>query len=209
MLTRAMLAAAERSLKLALERDPLTARRFAALHGRTVLVQAREPTWQLCIQPGVDGVRLSEECEAEPDCTLSAPSGLLARLLLNDQRQRLLQDPQLQLSGDTQVLVNLQNAMTGLRLDGEAELARWLGPVAAHGIGRVARSGWQWGSEARQSLQRSLAEYLTEESGQLVGNAEAQASADLLYQLRLDLDRLEARVQLLSSNDPESEPCKE
>lgn len=207
MLTRAMLAAAERSLKLALERDPLTARRLATLHGTTVLVQAREPTWQLYIQPGADGVRLSEECVAEADCTLSAPSGLLARLLLSDQRQRLLQDPQLQLSGDTQVLVNLQNAVAGLRLDGEAELARWLGPVAAHGIGRLARTGWQWGAEARQSLQRSLAEYLTEESGQLVGNAEAQASADRLYQLRLDLDRLEARVQQLSSNDPESEPC--
>lgn len=209
MLTRAMLAAAERSLKLALDRDPLTARRLAALDGRTVLVQAHDPTWQLYLQPGADGIRLATESTTEPDCTLSAPSSLLARLLISDQRQRLLQDPQLQLSGDTQVLVNLQNAMAGLRLDGEAELARWIGPVAAHTIGTLARSGWQWGGEARQSLERSLAEYLTEESGQLVGNAEAQVMADQLYRLRLDLDRLEARVQQLSTHDLEAEPPEE
>lgn len=205
MLTRAMLVAAERSLKLALDRDPLTARRIAALEGKSVLVQARDPAWQLYLQPGSDGIGLAAESAAEPDCTLSAPSRLLARLVISNQRQRLLQDPQLQLSGDSQVLVSMQNAMADLRLDGEAELARWVGPVAAHGIGSLARSGWQWSSEARQSLERSLAEYLTEESGQLVGNAEAQVSADQLYQLRLDLDRLEARVQQLSSNDPEPE----
>ena len=204
MLTRAMLAAAKLSLKLALERDSLTAGRLAALQGKTILVQAREPQWQLYLQPGIDGIGLATSSVAEPDCTLSAPSGLLARLLLSNQRQRLLQDPELQLSGDSQVLVGLQNAMADLRLDGEAELARLLGPVPAHAIAQVARGGWVWGGEAKQSLSRSLAEYLTEESGQLVGNAEAQVSADQLYQLRLDLDRLEARVQQLSDNDPET-----
>lgn len=203
MLTRPVLAAVERSLKLALDRDPLTARRLAALEGKTILIQARDPAWQLYLQPGVDGIRLAMDSPADPDCSLSAPTRLLVQLLISEQRQRLLQDPQLQLGGDSQVLVSLQNAVADLRLDGEAELARWLGPVAGHTLAGVARSGWQWGGEARQTLSRSLAEYLTEESGQLVGNAEARACADQLYQLRLDLDRLEARVNLLSTTDPE------
>lgn len=203
MLTRAMLVAVERSLGLALDRDPLTARRLASLQGKTILVQARDPDWQLYLQPGVDGLRLAMDSAADPDCTLSAPSSLLVRLLVSDQRQRLLQDPHLQLSGDSQVLVSLQSALGGLRLDGEAELARWLGPVAAHAVAGMARSGWQWGGEARQTLSLSLAEYLTEESGQLVGNSEARASAEQLYQLRLDLDRLEARVNQLNETDPE------
>jgi ubiquinone biosynthesis protein UbiJ len=203
MLTRAMLAATERSLKLALNRDPLTARRLAPLEGKTILVQGRDPDWQLYLQPGNEGIALSTSHSSQPDCTLSAPSNLLVRLLLSNQRQRLLQDPQLQLTGDSQVLVSLQNTMGDLRLDGEAELARWLGPVAAHAIADIARGSWQWGGHARQSINRSLAEYLTEESGQLVGNAEAGAFAEQLYQLRLDLDRLEARINQLSVTDPE------
>jgi ubiquinone biosynthesis protein UbiJ len=203
MLTRAILVTAQRSLKLALDRDPLTASRLAPLQGKTILVQGRDPDWQLYLQPGNEGIALSTSNAAPPDCTLSAPSTLLVRLLLSNQRQRLLQDPQLQLSGDSQVLVSLQNAMGDLRLDGEAELARWLGPVAAHAIADIARGSWQWGGQARESINRSLAEYLTEESGQLVGNAEAGASAEQLYQLRLDLDRLEARVNQLSATDPE------
>lgn len=203
MLTRAMLGAAEQSLRLALERDPLTAGRLAALQNKTVLVQGRDPHWQLYLQPDVRGICLTTDSTAEPDCTLNAPSSLLAKLLISNQRQRLLQDPELQLSGDSQVLVGLQNAIAELRLDGEAELSRWLGPVPAHAIAQVARKGWAWGGEARKTLSRSLAEYLTEESGQFVGNTEAQASADQLYQLRLGLDRLEARVQQLSDNDLE------
>lgn len=204
MLTRAMLGAAERSLQLALERDPLTASRLAALQNKTVLVQGRNPDWQLYLQPGPNGISLTTDSILEPDCTLSAPSSMLAKLLISDQRQRLLQDPELHLSGDSQVLVSLQNTMADLHLDGEAELSRWVGPVPAHAVAQVARKSWAWGDGARQTLGRSLAEYLTEESGQLVGNAEAQVSADQLYQLRLDLDRLEARVQQLSDNHPET-----
>ncbi|GGC96291.1 ubiquinone biosynthesis accessory factor UbiJ [Halopseudomonas salina] len=204
MLTRAMLGAAERSLRLALERDPLTASRLAALQNKTVLVQGRNPDWQLYLQPGSNGIGLTTDSTHEPDCTLSAPSSLLAKLLISNQRQPLLQDPELHLSGDSQVLVSLQNAMADLQLDGEAELSRWLGPVPAHAVAQVARKSWEWGGGARQTLGRSLAEYLTEESGQLVGNAEAQVSADQLYQLRLDLDRLEARVQQLSDHHPET-----
>ena len=58
--------------------------------------------------------------------------------------------------------------------------------------------------EGAASLRQTLAEYLTEESRQLVGQAEARARAEQLHDLRLQLDRLEARVALLSPTDPDS-----
>ena len=200
MLTRALLSGVQRSLAAALARDPLTARRL----GKVILLQAREPQWQLYLLPGTQGIELLATSDQLPDCTLSAPSTLLARLMVSDQRQRLLQEPDLQLSGDSQVLVNLQNALGDLRLDGEAELSRWVGPVASHAIANVLRSGWEWGGQAQHSLSRSLSEYLTEEGRQLIGTAEARVSADQLHQLRLDLDRLEARLALLDGPDPEA-----
>ncbi|MEH6500395.1 MAG: SCP2 sterol-binding domain-containing protein [Pseudoalteromonas distincta] len=204
MLTRALLSGVQRSLAAALARDPLTARRLAKLEGKVVLIQARDPQWQLYLLPGTQGIELLASTERLPDCILSAPSALLARLMVSDQRQRLLQEPDLQLSGDSQVLVNLQNALGDLRLDGEAELSRWVGPVAGHAIANVLRSGWEWGGQAQHSLSRSLSEYLTEEGRQLIGTAEARVSADQLHQLRLDLDRLEARLALLDGPDPEA-----
>ncbi|MBQ0742880.1 MAG: SCP2 domain-containing protein, partial [Pseudomonas sp.] len=71
-------------------------------------------------------------------------------------------------------------------------------------VANLLRTGRQWGGQAQQSLSRSLSEYLTEEGRQLVGNAEASVSADQLHQLRLDLDRLEARLARLNASDPET-----
>ncbi|WP_022963647.1 ubiquinone biosynthesis accessory factor UbiJ [Halopseudomonas pelagia] len=204
MLTRALLSGVQRSLAAALARDPLTARRLAQLDGKVILIRAREPDWLLFIVPGSQGVQLLASSDRAPDCTLSAPSALLAQLMVSEQRQQLLQNPAVQLSGDSQVLVSLQNALTGLQLDGEAELARWIGPVAGHTLANMLRTGREWGSQAHSSLGRSLSEYLTEESRQLVGNAEARVSADQLHQLRLDLDRLEARLARLNAPDPDT-----
>lgn len=204
MLSGALLRAAERSIAAALARDPVTARRIDALAGKRILVSSRQPDWQLWLMPAPGTIKLTTNSDAPADVELHAPAGLLARLLVSSDRKAVLQDPEVELLGDSQVLIALQNALADLQLDGEAELARWLGPVAGHAIGSALRRSHQWGRDSRASLRQTLAEYLTEESRQLVGQAEAGARAEQLHDLRLQLDRLEARVALLSPTDPDS-----
>ena len=201
MLSRTLLAGVERSLALAINQDPLTAQRLAALDGRAILLDIRQPSMQLYLLPGQGGVRLTQDYPGEPDCTLSAPASLLARLALSSNRQQLLLSPEVELTGDTQVLVRLQSIFSDLQIDGEAALARWLGPVAAHGLGELARGGRNWFGSARQSLERAVGDYLTEEGRQLVGRAEADASAAMIHELRLQLDRLAARLHRLEQPD--------
>ncbi|WP_425056722.1 ubiquinone biosynthesis accessory factor UbiJ [Pseudomonas abyssi] len=204
MLSGALLRAAERSIAAALARDPVTARRIDALAGKRILVSSRQPDWQLWLMPAPGTIKLTTNSDAPADVELHAPASLLARLLVSSDRKAVLQDPDVELLGDSQVLIALQNALADLQLDGEAELARWLGPVAGHVIGSALRRSHQWGRDSRASLRQTLAEYLTEESRQLVGHAEARARAEHLHDLRLQLDRLEARVALLTPTDPDS-----
>ena len=204
MLSGALLRAAERSIAAALARDTVTARRISALAGKRILVSSRQPDWQLWLMPAHGTINLTTTSDAPADVELHAPASLLARLLVSSDRKAVLQDPDVELLGDSQVLIALQNALADLQLDGEAELARWLGPIAGHAIGSALRRSHQWGRDSRASLRQTLAEYLTEESRQLVGQAEARARAEQLHDLRLQLDRLEARVALLSPTDPDS-----
>lgn len=204
MLSGALLRAAERSIAAALARDPVTARRIGALAGKRILISSRQPDWQLWLAPAPVTIKLTTNSDAPADVELRAPAGLLARLLVSSDRKAVLQDPDVELLGDSQVLIALQNALADLQLDGEAELARWLGPVAGHAIGSALRRSHQWGRDSRASLRQTLAEYLTEESRQLVGQAEVRARAEQLHDLRLQLDRLDARVALLSPTDPDS-----
>lgn len=205
MLSRALLAGVEHSLALAIKQDPLTAQRLAALEGRVILIRARQPAMQIYVLPGQTGIRLMQEYAGEADCALSAPASLLARLGFSSNRQQLLLSPELELTGDTQVLVQLQNIFGDLQIDGEAALTRWIGPVAAHAIGNRARGSRHWLGTTQQNLQRSIGDYLTEEGRQLVGHAEADASAALLHDLRLQLDRLDARVHRLEQPDTGSD----
>lgn len=205
MLTQAMLAGIEYSLAQALARDPLTAKRLGALADKVILIRGSAPDWQVFVFPNEGEIRLMTNAELDPDCTLAAPSSLLARLAFSEQRQSLLQDPQVILSGDSQVLISLQNIFGDLQIDGEAELARWLGPVAGHAVAGLLRSGRDWGAQTHHSLSDSLGRYLTEESRQLVGKAEANIAAQDLHELQLRLDRLEARLQRLE-NPPQDTP---
>lgn len=208
MLTQAMLAAAERSVALAVSRDPLTAKRLSALSGKVICIRSRSPDFTVYLLPDSTGIGLlGPQANLEADCSLDAPATLLARLAVSSERKQVLEDPQCVLSGDTQVLVELQSIIADLRLDGEAELARWLGPVPAHAIGQVLRSAADWGSATRRSLDNAVRDYLTEETRQLVGQCEAQSAAQAVHELRLHLDRLEARVQRLET--PDADPLDE
>lgn len=206
MLSQAVLAAAERSIALAVSRDPLTVRRLGALDGKVIRIQGRTPDFTLYLLPAAEGITLlGRHADMEPDCSLSAPASMLARLAISRQRKQLLEDPSVELSGDTQVMVDLQNIVGDLRLDSEAELSRWIGPVAAHALGQFIRTGRGWASSTRRSLEVVVRDYLTEETRDLVGRREADSAAMDIHELRLRLDRLEARLDIIE-NPPADVP---
>lgn len=81
--------------------------------------------------------------------------------------------------------------------------SRWLGPVATQLVGGHLRSRARWYQQGFASLGQNLGEYLAEESRTLVGQREAEARFSELDQIKLDLERLEARFERLSrSLDP-------
>ncbi|MEM8366870.1 hypothetical protein Q4R88_19185, partial [Morganella morganii] len=82
--------------------------------------------------------------------------------------------------------------------DWEYELSRWLGPLATQVLGSGLRDASRWSAQSLHSLRLNLADYLAEESRTLVGQHEAEARFAELDQLKLALDRLDARVGRLS-----------
>ena len=131
-----------------------------------------------------------------PVCYQNWPDSLL-RLALSKDKTNILHGPEVELEGDSHVLMALAGVLQDLELDWEYELSRWLGPVATALIGGHVRSRANWYQQGFASLNQNLAEYLSEEARTLVGEREAQARFDELDQLKLDLDRLEARFERL------------
>ncbi len=112
----------------------------------------------------------------------------------------ILHGPDVEIDGDSGVLMALAEVLQDLELDWEYEVSRLLGPVATQLLGASVRNQAQWWRDSADSLRQDLADYLNEESRTLVGNAEAETRFAELDRLKLDLDRLEARIERLAQS---------
>ncbi|WP_137973494.1 SCP2 domain-containing protein [Pseudomonas sp. F(2018)] len=197
MLTQALLAGVELGLNRVLQMDSTALPRLARLEGTVIEVDCQSPALKLFILPSEDGLQLASQW-GDADCTLSAPASSLLRLALAKDKTAILHRPDVTLSGDSAVLLELAGILQDLELDWEYELSRWLGPVGSTLLAGHLRSRINWAGDSLDSLRQTLADYLAEESRSLVGEREAQARFTELDDLKLALDRLDARLERLA-----------
>lgn len=203
MLLTAALATAELGLNRLLALDLTAQTRLARLQGKVLAIHSPSPAFTLYLLPHDQGIRLATHWEAPADCTLTAPVSRLLNLALSRHKTEVLHSADLDLEGDSALFLELAGILQSLDLDWEYQLSKWFGPVASGLIGSHLRSRVDWARNSVTSLRQDLADYLAEESRQLVGETEAQARFNEIDDLKLALDRLEARVELISSR---SEP---
>ncbi|MDX1722168.1 MAG: SCP2 sterol-binding domain-containing protein [Pseudomonas sp.] len=197
MLSTALLAGVELGLNRVLALDSTALPRLARLSGRVIALDCTAPALQLFILPSGEGLQLAGQWAGAADCRLRAPATSLLRLATGQDKTAVLHSPQVELDGDSAVLLELAGILQDLELDWEYELSRWLGPLASQLLGKHIRSRANWTGQTLDSLRLNLADYLSEESRSLVGQREADARFAELDRLKLDLDRLDARIERL------------
>lgn len=198
MLGAALLAGVEAGLNKVLALDATALPRLAALQGRVIAVDCTAPALRLFLLPGADGLRLAGHWEAPADCTLRAPAGRLLELAVRRDKSAVLHAPDVELDGHSACLLDLAAILQDLELDWESALAEWLGPLGAVALARPLQGAGQWSGDALASLRLNLADWLAEEARLLAGRQEAEARFAELDDLKLALDRLEARSERLA-----------
>jgi ubiquinone biosynthesis protein UbiJ len=78
--------------------------------------------------------------------------------------------------------------------DWEEELSHWVGDLPARRLSQIARQGFAWLRKARATAAENIAEYLQEESRDLVGRAELDEFLQGVDTLREATDRAGARL---------------
>lgn len=121
------------------------------------------------------------------------PLGLLA--LSGDAP--LLPSRGVEIRGDAAIAVRFRELAMLLRPDLEELLARAVGDIPAHQIGRFASLAFSWGRHATSTALTNVAEYLAHERRDLVPRNEGEQFLRGVDALREDVDRLEARLDAL------------
>lgn len=198
MLINGLLASAEHGINRVLRMDSTALPRLDRLSGKVIAIECTSPAFHLHVLPSDDGLMLAANWEGGADVTLRAPAASLMRLAMSKDKNAVLHSPEVELDGESAVLLELVGVLQDLDFDWEYELQRWLGPVAAPLIGGHLRNSARWTRDSAASLSHNLAEYLAEESRTLVGKREAEARFAELDQTQQDLERLEARFERLA-----------
>lgn len=194
--------ALESALNHLLALDPDTGESLRRLDGRRVELQLEAPALAMAVS--VDNGRLRvgpADRSGEPDLGVRATlGGLLAQLpfLRNDDA---LPVGKLRINGDAELARSLQKLAKGFDPDWDKPFADVLGPIVGPQVARVLRDGLRAGNRLARGLARDAAEFVTEESRDVVAAAELSAFHDDVDELRDRAERLVARVSRLPGAD--------
>ncbi len=192
----------ETALNHALSLDADTRNDLATLDGRALRVDFRGTG--LAMRMAVDGDRLRVGPAFGGDNQLSVsstPGGLLgmAAARLRGDGESGMPPGQVEIAGDAELARRLERLATRFEPDIDEAFARVFGDVIGFQIARAFRRGFAFARESTSALVRDSADYLVEESRDLIAKPEMEEFLDEVDELRERGDRLEARIKHLVS----------
>lgn len=194
-----MLAALGRALELALNRavalDPETREAIKALEGRELALALQAP--RLALRVRVEHGRLivgPDRDEREADLSVKTTLGAMLAQLLPGREPGALPVGQVRISGDAELARRVQQLLQRYDPDIEEAFTKVFGDVVGVQIARALKRSLDWSRETAATLARDSAEYLSEESRDLVPKAELDAFLDEVDELRDGVERLERKI---------------
>ena len=132
------------------------------------------------------------------DATISGTLPALLRLL-KDRASREPGGSAAQIRGDALIANRYRELFALARPDPEEELSRWIGDFPARQLSRFAQRALAFARHVRRTAGENIAEYLQEESRDLVNKTELEEFLRGVDELRETADRIEARLGRLEA----------
>jgi ubiquinone biosynthesis protein UbiJ len=189
---------AGRALEIALNRvlalDPDTRIELSKLEGRRISLALEAPAivLEICVRQGK--LEVGPAQSEEPDLGIRASlSGALSQLPFL-RAANAAPVGKVRINGDAELARTLQKLLKGFDPDWDKPFADIFGSIIGPQVARVLREAFQSGASLAMKFGRDAADYVTEESRDILGKAELAAFNDDVDQLRDDAERLIARV---------------
>ncbi|QDA57495.1 ubiquinone biosynthesis accessory factor UbiJ [Thermomonas aquatica] len=190
--------ALEIALNRALALDEETRAALKALDGQCVAVTLTSPPLAVQVRVEGDALRVGPlDAEREPDLGVrSTLMGLLGQLPMF-RRDDAPPIGKLRIEGDAELARRLQQLAKNFDPDWQLPFVRVFGDIAGVQIAKALAAGLKQAQVAGRNLAETAAEYVTEESRDVVPRAELDAFHDDVDALRDDVERIAAKIARL------------
>lgn len=172
--------------------------RLAPLAGKVIGVEFRNLPVQWFLRVSDRAIHFIDE-PARVDTRLRGTPIALVAMGLSRSGTRGLFSGDVEIEGDLDVGRAFKRFLDDLDIDWEEHLAAFIGDTLAHHVGSAIRNAGAWGRNVAHTLSIDAAEYFQEESRDLPLPLEVREFLDQVDQVRIDVDRLVARINRLQS----------
>ena len=190
--------ALEAALNRAVSLDPDTRAALQPLDGRRIALSLEAPA--LALQISVAGDRLQVgpvDAADEPDLAVRSTLGGLLGQLPFLRKDNAAPVGRVRVSGDAELARRLQTLAERFDPDWQQPFVAVFGEIIGVQVANAARSALRQLRSVGGNLAENAAEFVTEESRDVVGLAELNAFHDDVDALRDDVERLHAKVERL------------
>lgn len=189
-------------LEIALNRylslDPDAKRNFPALSEKVIQINIRDLDIVFFMKVFGGRIEVFSSYEDEIHCTMKASILSLMKLGIASDASALSED--IEMSGDLDVGRQFRDLLARVDIDWEEIVSRYMGDIVAHKLGNAVRSLTSWGKKTSDSLRKDVGEYLQEESRQLPSAFEVSQFVTQVDDVRMGVDRAEARIKQLQKH---------
>jgi len=189
--------ALETALNRSLALDADTRDALKALDGRTITLALEAPALALQISVAGDRLQVGPVVADEPDLAVRSTLGGLLGQLPFLRKDNAAPVGRVRVSGDAELARRLQTLASRFDPDWQQPFVAVFGDIIGVQIANGVRRALEQLRDLGGSLARNAAEFVTEESRDVVGREELNAFHDDVDAIRDDVERLQARVERL------------
>ncbi|MCF6234900.1 MAG: SCP2 sterol-binding domain-containing protein [Gammaproteobacteria bacterium] len=192
----------EKAFNHYLSLDPLTPEKLTQLDNKIIAVELTDASQTLYFTFTDQHVEITLTL-TEPESANTIIKGSLfslAKIGLEKPSSASIFSSNIEIQGDTELGKQFQKMLQEIDIDWEEQLSHYTGDVIAHQAGSAARTLQDWAKQTFGTLKQNTTEYLQEESRDLPHPIEVNTFLSDVDQLRMDIDRLEARIHRLQNN---------
>ena len=199
-----LLTALGRALEAALNRavalDDETQQRLKALNGRAFAIDFSGVGVAMRIAVENDRLQVGPAFAADADLKLRASPASFLAMAFRRSESTALPAGKVEISGDAELARRIEKLARNFQPDIEEAFTRVFGDVIGYQIAQAFKRAFDWSRESAKNLLQDSADFLRDESRDLVAPAEMEQFLDEVDTLRDDTDRLEARIARLRQN---------
>ena len=196
------LSAIELAINTWLKLDSETLPRFVTLEGKIIRLHITSLELNLYFLPTSNSIQVlgnypSVDEGGIVDTTIHGSPMALIRLTTAENSGETLLKTDVEIDGDMRVAEKFSQILREVDIDWEEQLSKWVGDIIAHQAGQVARNTTGWIKDSVDSMRLNTGEYLSEEAKFTPADAEIHHYLDQVDDVRMGVDRLQARIALL------------